>query len=185
MLFLIIFLSCLFIAIGTGILAGWSDFRGLTIPNLYSVVILGAFMLAWVSSLILGTGGVSVFSSIWSHLAAMFIIFFATYAMFAAGMIGAADSKIGAAFALWLGVRGLVPFLFFMTLAGGVLGLIALVLRRKALWPGAPEGSWIARVQKGENAVPYGVAIALGALIAMIRVGYLDPGMLAAITGHS
>lgn len=185
MLFLIIFLSCLFIAIGTGILAGWSDFRGLTIPNLYSAVILGAFVLAWVSSLVLGTGGVPVFSSIWSHLAAMLIVFFATYAMFAGGMIGAADSKVGTAFALWFGVKGLVPFLFFMTLAGGVLGLAALVLRRRALWPGAPEGSWIARVQKGENAVPYGIAIALGAFAAMIRIGYFDTGMLAAITAHS
>lgn len=185
MLFLILFLFCLFVAIGTGVLAGWSDFRGLTIPNLYSAVILGAFVLAWGMSLALDTGGVSVFSSIWSHLAAMFIMFFATYGMFAAGMIGAADSKIGTAFALWLGVRGLIPFLFFMTLAGGALGLAALALRRKPLWPGAPEGSWVARVQKGENAVPYGIAIALGALAAMIRVGYFAPAMLASLAAHS
>lgn len=183
MIFLIVFLSCLFIAIGTGILAGWSDFRGMTIPNLYSAMIIVAFIVAWSASQL--TQSPPVFSGLGSHLLAALVMFAATYGMFAAGMIGAADSKIGTAFALWVGVKGLVPFLFFMTLAGGVLGGIALVLRRKTLWPGAPEGSWVARVQKGENAVPYGMAIGVGALAAMISARYLSPATFSAILSHS
>lgn len=183
MIFLIVFLSCLFVAIGAGLLAAWSDFRGLVIPNIYSVIVLSAFALAW--GVLRLAGDVPLFAGLGSHLSAAFAMFLATYAMFALGMIGAADSKIGTSFALWVGLKGLVPFLFFMTLTGGVLGVAALVLRRKAVWPGAPEGSWIARVQKGENAVPYGIAIVVGALAAMVSVGYFDGDRLGAILMRS
>lgn len=183
MFFLILFLSCLLVALGTGVLAGWSDFRGLVIPNLYSAIVLGAFALAWGGMLL--ADGPSVFSGIGSHLGAALVMFVATYGMFAARMIGAADSKIGTAFALWVGLKGLVPFLFFMTLAGGVLGVAALSLRRWKPWPGAPEGSWPARAQAGENAVPYGIAIVVGAFAAMVAVGYFEPSLWARIVSRS
>lgn len=185
MFFLVVFLACLFVTIGTGILAGWSDFRGLTIPNLYSGLILGAFALAWGVGQVAAPPDASPFSAIGSHLFAGFLMFLVTYGMFAAGMIGAADSKIGTAFALWLGVRGLLPFLFFMTVAGGILGVAALALRRKPVWKNAPEGCWIDRVQKGENAVPYGIAIALGAFVAMLKVGYFSLGTWASLVAPS
>ncbi|HRC27015.1 MAG TPA: hypothetical protein PKX87_06260, partial [Alphaproteobacteria bacterium] len=110
----------------------------------------------------------------------------ATLWMFATGMIGAGDSKLGTAFALWVGLKGLPVYLFFMAVAGGFLGLATLVLRRRALWPKAPEGSWIARAQRGESVVPYGIAIVTGAIFAFAFRGYLSfPTFVSILEGAS
>lgn len=54
---LILFLFCVCVAIGTGLLAGLSDFRGMTIPNLYSLVVMGAFVCAFFAVRLAGHGG--------------------------------------------------------------------------------------------------------------------------------
>lgn len=180
---LILFLFCVCIAIGTGLLAGFSDFRGMTIPNLYSLVVMGAFVCAFFALRLTGYG--EAFSSLGSHLAGAGIVFAVTLWMFAAGMIGAGDSKLGTAFALWVGLAGLPVYLFAMALSGGVLGLSTLALRRWKIWPAAPEGSWIAKAQRGESVVPYGIAIVSGAIFAFVFRGYLSPGLFAGILDGS
>ena len=44
---LLIFLTCLFAAGGVGVLAAYSDFRGLTIPNWHSGLIIGLFFVCY------------------------------------------------------------------------------------------------------------------------------------------
>jgi len=87
--------------------------------------------------------------------------------MFAAGWIGGGDAKLFAAAALWLGWPAAIVFLGATALAGGGLALLLLGLRSAALRPFVPAGpAWFARLaEPGEN-VPYGVAIAVGALAA-------------------
>ena len=178
MIALLLFLFCLFIAIGTGILAGWSDIKGLKIENIYSVVVLGAFLVCYLLMWLLGR--VDVFFSPFSHILSALIVFAVTAAMFAFNLLGAADSKLGTAFAAWVGLKGLFPFLFYMTLCGGLLAVFALGLQKWTPVKNPPEGSWIARVQAGESKVPYGVAIVLGALASFVNIGYFSSGVLGA-----
>ena len=87
-------------------------------------------------------------------------------AMFALGWIGGGDAKLFAACGLWLGGAAMWPFLAWTAIAGGALAVFLLMARKWA--PGMPylRAAWAGRLfTPGEN-VPYGVAIAAGALAA-------------------
>ena len=178
MLMLIIFLTCVLTALGTGALAGLSDLRGMTIPNVYSVVIMAAFAVAFI--MLWAFGPHHVFFGLKSHVLAGLIIFGITVAMFAAHAIGAADSS---AYALWVGITGLPAFLFYTALAGGVLALAALALKKWKFVKAPADGSWVARVQAGESKVPYGVAIGVGALASFVKLGDLGRGVMTSFLG--
>ena len=75
---------------------------------------------------------------------------------FYAGMMGGGDVKLAAALALWFAPATTVLFLVYMSIGGGVLTLVVLILHRMKKKPGKPE-------------VPYGVAIAFGALAILIQ----------------
>ncbi|GJL85049.1 MAG: hypothetical protein DHS20C02_08240 [Micavibrio sp.] len=172
MFYLVLFLICLFLSLGVGVLAGLSDIRGMVIPNIYSVVIGAAFLIAFAG---LHWGGKThIFSSFYSHLIAAGLMFVVTVILFATRTIGAADSKLGTVFALWAGLKGFAPFLLFMTLGGGILAVAALILQKKKPFSAPKKGSWVARVQGGESKVPYGVAIVFGAVMAFYQIGYFD-----------
>lgn len=179
---LIIFLVCLFTALGTGVLAALSDIRGMTIPNVYSGIIIVAFFVAFAALSLLGQA--DVFFGFESHLLALIIVFGATVALFGLHVIGAADSKLASAYALWVGVvPGLFAFLMYTALAGGVLALVALALKKWKPLKSPPAGSWPARVQAGESKVPYGAAILAGALASFIKLGYLGAGVFSSFLG--
>ena len=177
MLLLIVFLMCLFVAMGTSVLAAVSDYRGMTIPNTYSAIIIGAFVLCYA---ILWMGGRDdVFGPLMSHGLAALIVFLITLVMFMAKAIGAGDSKLATALAFWAGLKGLMPFVFYMSVVGGLLGLTALVLKKWTPVKNPPEGSWIAQVQGGASKVPYGIAIVAGALASFVKIGYFDVEVLS------
>ena len=83
--------------------------------------------------------------------------------LFASGKLGGGDVKLLAAAGLWFDIRSGVVMLTSVLLAGGVLALVILGLRMF---------NWrevaIARVRllKPKGGIPYGVAIATGALMA-------------------
>jgi prepilin peptidase CpaA len=87
--------------------------------------------------------------------------------MFAVGWIGGGDAKLFAAAGLWMGLTALLPFLMVTALAGGGLAVSLLALRSVWLRPLMVRGPrWVSRLATpGEN-VPYGIAIAAGALAA-------------------
>jgi len=132
-----------------------SDIRSLRIPNLYSLIVLACFIPACLAE-------PKVFSPLWYYLAAMGLMFILSCIMFFTGVMGGGDSKLGTALALWVGLKGLVPFLFYMAIMGGVMGGLTLVLQKKKLFKNPKPGSWIEQAQAGKNAVPYGVAISFG-----------------------
>ncbi len=177
MIALIIFLVCLFVVIGTGVLSGWSDFKGMTIPNLHSLIVLGAFVVAYGAMWAFGED--HAFGPLWSHLASGGIVLVITALMFALKSLGAADSKLGTAYALWMGVPGLLPFLFYMALLGGALGVAALVLRKWKPVKSPAKDSWVDQVQGGASKVPYGIAIVFGAICGFVQNGYADPSFLS------
>ena len=94
-------------------------------------------------------------------------------AMFAAGWIGGGDAKLFAACALWMGMSGLTNFLGWTAVAGGGLAVLLLILRRQPMLASLPKPAWAGRlIRPGEN-VPYGVAIAVGALAAFPASGLM------------
>ena len=75
---------------------------------------------------------------------------------FYAGMMGGGDVKLAAAIALWFSPFTTLRFLVLTSLAGGVLTLIVLGWHR-------------ARKREGRPEIPYGVAIAFGALAILTQ----------------
>jgi prepilin peptidase CpaA len=100
-------------------------------------------------------------------------------AMFALGWIGGGDAKVFAAAALWLGWPAVLTYAIATCMAGGGLAVGLLVLRSGYLRPYVVTGpAWMNRLaEPGEN-VPYGVAIAVGALAALPQSPFI-----AAFTG--
>jgi prepilin peptidase CpaA len=134
------------------------------IPNwANAAVAVGFFMCAGAAAL--------AGAEIWwiSHLAAGAVVFAAGLLMFQFGALGGGDVKLLTAAALWVGMQGLLPLVVTVGLAGGALVLMLLFLRRNLMplvaWasPRVPQ-SWPRVFTPGEK-VPYGVAIAIGAVL--------------------
>lgn len=178
-LFLVIF--CVIIALGFGFAAAWSDFKGLIIPNLYSLLILGAFVPAYAAVHFLAPES-GYFQGIGSHLISFGIIFVVTYILFALKALGGGDAKLCSVYALWVGLGGIAPFLFFMSITGGLLGLTTIFLNKNKPVKKPKKDSWIAKAQKGKRDVPYGIAITTGAVIAFIYAGYITPSGIVGLT---
>ena len=166
------------VALGMSVLAAWTDFKGYKIPNIISLVIIIAFGVAFAVTSYTGQAEL-IFMSLKSHLGAFFLMLILSMAMFACKIMGAGDSKMASAIALWLGWSGLVPFLFYMAMMGGLLAAMSLLLKKykplKTPLPNVLVGTWLEKAQSGVNKVPYGIAIAFGAIVAFIFLGYFSP----------
>lgn len=174
MIGLLFFLFGVLATLGMCGMAAWSDFKGFRIPNIVSVVIVAAFAIAFAVLSVLDKRDV-LFHPLMNHIGAMLLVLTVTGFLFAIKQLGAGDSKFASAIGLWLGLQGLIPFLFYMALCGGVIGVISLVLKKKKPFKNLPIGSWPAKAQDGFPSVPYGIAIAVGALAGFIFNGYLSP----------
>jgi prepilin peptidase CpaA len=142
------------------IAAAMTDATSYTIPNRLSAFLAIAFIPA---ALAVGLTPVTFAISLGFGVAGLAV----GVAMFALRWIGGGDAKLLAACALWLGMGAITPFLLWTAVAGGVLAVV-LMLLRKAPLPLANIGpAWFGRLMKPGGDVPYGVAIAAGALIAL------------------
>ena len=142
------------------ITAALRDVVSYTIPNWISLALVAGFPIAGLAlGLPLQTLGL--------HLSLGAAALVAAMAMFALGWIGGGDAKLFAAAALWLGWPAILPFLAVTGIAGGLLAVGLLNLRSPILRAYVVRTPpWFARLaEPGEN-VPYGVAIAIGALAA-------------------
>jgi len=177
MILLVIFLVCLFITLGIGVMAGLSDFKTLKIPNIYSVYVIAAFFVAYMAMYFGGAD--HVFDKLHMHLLSMAVTFLVTFILFALKLIGAGDSKFATACAIWVSLKYMPIYLFFMTLFGSVLGFVALYLKNKKPFKSPAQGSWIEQVQSGASKVPYGIAIAVGLFVSFMHTGYLTTDVLS------
>lgn len=153
------------------------------IPNWFIVVALsGGFLFnAW-------DGNTTLMNSL-AGFALGIGIFFIPFAL---GIVGAGDVKLIGAVGAILGASWLPRVLFYTVCLGGLLALISLILRGlngkafTGMWQDIkvlvvsqgkvlPEGISM-KNRQGIHTIPYGVAIALGTLVAF----YIDPeGRLA------
>lgn len=132
------------------VIAAVIDVRTFTISNRLNLTVALLAPLYWWS----------VGLPLWPGAAIQLGVAVAVFGLFSlaffAGMMGGGDVKLAAALALWFAPATTVLFLVYMSIGGGVLTLVVLILHRMKKKAGKPE-------------VPYGVAIAFGALAILIQ----------------
>jgi prepilin peptidase CpaA len=139
--------------------AGW-DIASYTIPNVLPLAIIGAFL---VFALAAGLSG-AVFGV---HLAAGAVGLAAGFALFAAGFVGGGDAKLFAATALWLGFHDLAYYALIASVMGGGLTLALLAMRQIPLPQLLARQPWLLRLHDARAGIPYGAALAAGALAVL------------------
>ena len=136
----------LLIALAIALLfAAFTDIRSRTISNKLNIAIAAAAPIFWWSSGL----------SLWPGVALQFGIAIAAFAvlagLFALRLMGGGDVKLLTALAPWIEPGMFLKLVVVMALAGGVLTIVM--------------GGWhVIRRHKERLAIPYGVAIAFGAL---------------------
>jgi prepilin peptidase CpaA len=144
------FTDLLLIALAaTLVVAAVIDARTFTISNRLNLAVAAGAPFYWMSIALNPWPGMAI------QLAAAAIVFLLLAGAFYAGMMGGGDVKLASALALWFSPAGTVKFLVLMSIAGGVLTLAILTWHR-------------ARKREGRPEVPYGVAIAFGALAILV-----------------
>jgi prepilin peptidase CpaA len=164
-------ISLLLVFPALAIVGALKDLTSYTIPNWISLALVAAFVgAALVVGAPLPVVGLCLAAGLGGLLLGM--------AMFAAGWIGGGDGKLFAVCALWLGWPAILPFMLYTGLAGGALTFAILALRSAWLAPAVAGGpAWIRKLGTDGGDLPYGVAIAVGALAAFPQ-GALTHGIL-------
>lgn len=142
------------------VVAALSDVTTMTIPNKLCAALAAAFVpaalvvgLPWETAILHLGGGVAM------------LAFGA--GLFALGWLGGGDAKLLAATALWLGWPGSLTLLLWTAVGGGVVAIGFLAVRKAAVFaPGLRGPAWMTRLLTPGGDVPYGLAIAAGALAA-------------------
>ena len=141
------------------IVAGLHDLTTMKIPNWISgLLILGFFPAALVAGVPLTEMAIALGVGFAALLVGM--------GMFALRWIGGGDAKLMASACLWLGWTGVAPFLLFTALAGGGFCLLLIAARSQLQPYVANAPGWLSRLMQPKGDIPYGVAIAIGALLA-------------------
>lgn len=138
--------------------AASSDLLTMTISNRVSLILVGSFFV-----LAVWTG--MPLAEIGMHVAAALAVLVVTFTFFARGWIGGGDAKLAAATALWLGFDQLLNYLTIASLLGGVLTLVIMRFRLMPLPALLANQEWAKRLHRMDAGVPYGVALAIAALI--------------------
>ena len=132
------------------VVAAVVDVRTFTISNSLNLAVALLAPLFWLS----------ISLPLWPNVAVQLAIAAAVFALFAAafygGVMGGGDVKLAAALALWFSPASTLRFLVLMSLAGGVVTVVAMVVHKSRGNAGRPE-------------IPYGVAIAFGGLAILAQ----------------
>ena len=138
--------------------AAASDLFTMTISNRVSLALAAGFLVLALAS------GMEP-SEILSHLGAGVGVLAASFVCFAFGWIGGGDAKVAAAAALWFGFGHLLNYLVYASLFGGVLTLLLLQFRQWPLPYQLAGQAWLLKLHAKESGIPYGIALAIGALV--------------------
>lgn len=142
------------------IMAATGDVLSRRIPNLLVLLIAAAFFpLALAHGLPLPV--------ILMHTAGGLVTLLAGFALFSLGFLGGGDAKLLGAAAIWFGFAGLPQFIAVTALAGGLLGLAVLAWSLVVLDADIRQSRMSLAVSSVRPSVPYGYAIAAGAILAL------------------
>ena len=138
--------------------AAASDLFTMTISNRVSLALAAGFMVLAVASGMSGYEG--LMDPPPGALGAT-----VAFGCFAMGWVGGGDAKVAAAAALWFGFAHLMNYLLYASLFGGALTLLLLQFRQWPLPVSFAGQPWLARLHARETGIPYGIALAIGALM--------------------
>ena len=150
---------------GLVVYAACSDMARLIIPNWVSIALAAIFPIA---ALIAG----APLMSIGLHLLFGFGVLALGFVLFQFNIIGGGDAKLLAAVSIWTGMTAFMPFIFWTAIAGGLMALALLTARQ--LLPVGTYPAFVDHLLKKQNGIPYGVAIMVGALMAIPFLPYLS-----------
>jgi prepilin peptidase CpaA len=145
--------------------AAISDISRLIIPNWVSIALTAIFPVA---ALIAG----APWLEIGSHFLFAAGVLAVCFALFQFNIIGGGDAKLMAAVSVWTGFAAFIPFIMWTVVAGGVLALALLTARQ--LMPIGAYPPAIDHLLKKQNGIPYGIAIMVGAILAIPSLPYLS-----------
>jgi prepilin peptidase CpaA len=144
----------------TSIWAGMMDLKTMKIRNEIVIFLLAAYAaLAPLAGFSFGLIGLSFVVALGVMVCA--------FAMFGFGWIGGGDAKLMSVIALWLGADQTLPYVLSTAILGGFLTLGILLFRTMPLPVALIRIPWVARLHSIETGIPYGVAIAAGALVVL------------------
>lgn len=150
---------------GLLVYAACSDMARLIIPNWVSIALVAIFPIGAM------LGG-ATFLDVGMHILFGFGVLALGFVLFQFNIIGGGDAKLLAAVSVWTGMTAAIPFLVWTTVAGGVLALTLLTARQ--LMPAGSYPPLVDHLLKKQNGIPYGVAIMIGALMAIPSLPYLS-----------
>jgi prepilin peptidase CpaA len=152
--------------------AASSDLFTMTISNRVSLLLVAGFLALAVLS------GMDL-ASMLSHLGAGATVLVAAFACFAMGWVGGGDAKVAAGVALWFGFGHLLDYLLYASVFGGALTLLLLQFRQWPLPQALGRQTWLLRLHDKETGIPYGIALAVGALIIYPQTDWIKAVDLA------
>ena len=135
-----------------------SDLLTMRISNLLVLMLVAAFFIvALIVQMPVDT--------ILVNLGCAAVVLIVAFAFFAFGWIGGGDAKLAAATTLWLGLGLILPYVVYSGLLGGALTLILLAFRNLPLPAALQRIRWLDRLHDKKEGVPYGIALAVAALL--------------------
>jgi prepilin peptidase CpaA len=150
---------------GLLVYAACSDVSRYIIPNWISIALVAIYPAAALLA------GAPLFD-VGFHILFGFGVLAAGFVLFQFNIIGGGDAKLLAAVAIWTGAAAAIPFLLWTAVAGGVMALALLTARQ--LIPAGTYPPVVDHLLKKQNGIPYGVAIMIGALLAIPSLPYLS-----------
>lgn len=150
--------------------AAIQDVLQLRIANLFSLAVLALYG-AW----LVATG---IEPDVWQNLLVFAIVLAAGTFLFSMGWLGGGDAKLLAAISIWFDASGALALIVSIAVAGGLVALVFILLRRVA----QPANiRFVDRpALKPRGPIPYGLAIAAGAIVCLNGVGPNPQGGFAA-----
>lgn len=149
------------------LLAASQDAVQLRISN----ILCAAILLVGIVGMVL----IGVRPSIWQNVLLLVLALTIGTMMFSAGKMGGGDIKLFAATIFWFNLNGALWLLISVGIAGGILALLVLAIRM-ASWSEAMQRRAI--ILRPKSGIPYGIAIAAGALLTISSTasqGPVDP----------
>jgi prepilin peptidase CpaA len=157
--------------------AAASDLITMTISNRVSLALAAGFLiLALLSGMAL--------QDILAHVGAGAVVLAVAFACFVLGQVGGADAKVAAGAALWFGFGHLLDYLLYASLFGGAMTLLLLQFRQWPLPYLFAGQRWLLKLHANETGVPYGIALAIGALMIYPETEWIKAVDLAHFALH-
>ena len=148
--------------------SAFSDLFTMTISNRVSLLLIAGFA---VMAALIGM----IPTDVLSHVGAGLAVLAATFTLFTCGWIGGGDAKLAAATALWLGFDPLMEYLLVASVLGGVLTLLIMRFRLTPMPAMLQTQQWAVRLHQVDAGVPYGIALAAGALAVYPHTVWMKP----------